>query len=115
MFVFFVCYRFRVLRTTIGITPDRTKRVILGCCALHNFMRKKYPQLSNAEVDQEFGLNRSLVPGSWRGQEGMMAMERLKGNHATNAGKSYRDYLKRYFLSDVGKVSWQEKQARLVN
>lgn len=35
--------RFGVLQTTIELTPEKAQIIVLACCYLHNFLRKKKP------------------------------------------------------------------------
>lgn len=60
-------------------------------------------------------MTHQVTHGEWRQGPVMDELEALKGNNSTKAGKAYRLYLTDYFMSEVGSVPWQEKQARLVH
>ena len=88
--------------------PEKVGSIVLGCCVLHNYLRKKHPGLGLHLIDREDPETHNIQPGTWRSLEDMTALENLRGNNATQAAKSQRDYLCSYYNSDVGSVPWQE-------
>ena len=106
--------RWRVLTRSIEIEPQRAELVVLAACSLHNLIRTRYPTVTSNLLDKEDPVSHHVNPGSWRKGPIMGELEALKGNNATKAGKAYRMYLTQYFNSEVGSVSWQERQARIV-
>ncbi|XP_014673919.1 PREDICTED: uncharacterized protein LOC106814142 [Priapulus caudatus] len=60
-----LAHRWRVLLTTIQLTPRRAQKITSGCLVLHNLMRDRYPGLHAADLDQEDG-HGNVIPGAWR-------------------------------------------------
>ncbi|KAG8231473.1 hypothetical protein J437_LFUL000190, partial [Ladona fulva] len=47
-----LCNRFRVLLTTINLNADKVEKIVLACCALHNYLCSKGPQsVDNQEIN----------------------------------------------------------------
>lgn len=101
-----IFYSFRCLLTTMQQHPKTVQSIVMACCILHNFLRQKYPNDENA--DHEHPVTHAVVPGAWRQEQGLTNLQILQGNTSTKAGKSQREYLREYFMSDVGSVPWQE-------
>ncbi|XP_049304029.1 putative nuclease HARBI1 [Bactrocera dorsalis] len=87
--------RFRILLKTINLSPEKTTIIVLTCCHLHNFLRKKNDQVyansnlaGTTETEVLAPVNRTVIR-----------------NHATNA-KDIRSQFCKYFNSE-GSVSWQ--------
>lgn len=106
--VFYSLLRFRVLLTTIHLEPDRVEDIVLACCVLHNLMRTKYPILTINLLDVEDPLTHQVTSGAWRSNTTLENLEVMKGNNMTKAAKAQRDYLRDYFQSPEGAVSWQD-------
>lgn len=62
-----VCNRFRVLRTCLALEPPKAESIVLACCVLHNFLRKRcatiYSPPGTFDKDDE---SRHVIPGLWR-------------------------------------------------
>lgn len=107
--------RWRVFTRKMEVTTERAELIVLAACSLHNLIRTRYPNITNNLFDKEDVVNHNVNLGEWRDGPILLELEALKGNNATKAGKAYRNYLKNYFLSPAGAVSWQERQARIVH
>ena len=105
--------RWRVLTRKIEVSTERAQLIVLAACSLHNLIRKRYPNVTSNLFDREDPVTHNVNMGEWRDGPVMEQLEALKGNNATKAGKAYREYLTKYFMSPAGSVSWQEKQARI--
>ena len=81
----------------------------MACCVLHNLLRSRYPRLTVSLVDTENPETHTVNPGAWRREPPLVNLEVARGNTATNAGKAARDYLRAYFMSDAGRVLWQDR------
>ena len=99
--------RFGCLLTTMRQHPDTVTSIVIACLCLHNIMRLRYPTMQNQLVDFE-DMNRQVVPGAWRDRTDLHNLRLVGGNRATRAAKAQRIYLKEYFVSDAGKVPWQD-------
>lgn len=90
--------KFRVLEQTMLVHPEVTKKVVLACCVLHNYIRKREGKL--AEVFEEVlhltETDEQVEPSRAR---------------ASKAAYKTRDKFVKYFMDPVGAVTWQEKMA----
>jgi hypothetical protein len=77
-------------------------------------MRTKYPHTQNLILDREDPNTHEVLPGAWREQETLTALQNLRGNNTTAQAKAQRDYLRTYYSSDVGRVPWQDQMAILL-
>ena len=72
-------------------------------------MRMRYGHLQNSALDTE-DENHQLIPGAWRDGGMMQAIGKMKGaNRASTEGIQQREYMKQYFNSPAGSVSWQDQ------
>lgn len=61
--------RFRIFRRPIHLNPDKTKRLTLACCALHNFLLSKTPSTyAPPMLVDRYTSNGVLIPGGWRNE-----------------------------------------------
>lgn len=103
--------RWRVLRSTIMLNPDKVQKMVLSCVCLHNYLCEVWsdtytgPGLADTE-----GADHRLVEGTWR-KDGLGSMPPLQQGRPFNssmAAKQIRDKLKSYFVIPAGQVPWQE-------
>lgn len=69
--------------------------IIKACCILHNFIR----------VRDGFNFENTL---SIEGLENMNEVN-VENNNVTRCGNTIRDKFTNYFISDAGKIEWQDK------
>lgn len=89
------------------------QEITKACVALHNYLcdagqlqteggRYITPVLTDSEGS----------PGEWRqvtqGDSNLLDTQRLTAARASQEGMAVRDRLKDYFLSDEGRVTWQD-------
>lgn len=102
--------RFGVLQNPIALAPEKARTVVLACCYLHNFLRKRQPRtyVTRNHVDSEDLIAGVVTNGSWR--DGVGEIIRLQSNstfrNATNTAKVVRDTYCNFFNNE-GQVSWQ--------
>lgn len=101
--------RFRVLRTPIHLDADKTKKVTLACCVLHNYLmstnKTKYAPQNSFD---KFDANGELIPGEWRRTEvhnTMLPLERPPDRSSLSAKDVQKEFAA-YFV-DEGEVDWQ--------
>lgn len=106
--------RFRVLRKPISLNADKTKKVVLACCVLHNYLmttnKEKYAPASSFD---KYNDNGEFIPGQWRRDveteggivESMLSLERPRTEPADNA-KDIQNEFKTYFMEE-GELEWQ--------
>ena len=100
--------RFRVLLTTMNLSPKVVQKIVLACCTLHNFLREKKSANYAAQ-----GFLGEIMPdgevreGSWRQERcNLTTLGPQPGNFYAHDVKDTRDQFKTYF-NDAGAVSWQ--------
>jgi hypothetical protein len=80
----------------------------MAACVLHNFIRKKFPKMTNNLLDHEDPNSHDIIPGAWRQDVSLCSLTPMRGNNMTQMAKAQRDYLAQYFTSEAGRVSWQD-------
>lgn len=102
--------RFRVLLSTISLLDLKNiDSVVLACCALHNFLRKKTSNyMPIASVDHEND-NHRVIPGEWR-QEQIHQLDGLlnRGRNFDERAKVVRKMFTEYYNSE-GQVAFQNQ------
>ena len=101
--------RWRIFGTTLQQRVDVCKKIVMAGCVMHNICLHHYPH-TRTDVDHEDN-DHNVVAGAWREEAAnLMAdlMSRRGERHSVRA-KAVRDYLARYYTSDVGAVEWQER------
>lgn len=100
------------------VQSDSTKKITLACVHLHNFLRRSSTSRQLYTPPRTFDANDmdydTHIPGSWRqdalpGVEStMMPLESVPENNNMES-KDIREDFTEYFISDVGRVSWQDR------
>ncbi|KAM4045446.1 putative nuclease HARBI1 [Anomaloglossus baeobatrachus] len=64
----FLASRFRIFHTAINLKIETIDKVVLACCVLHNFLRKREGRhyIPVGYVDTVNDVTGELIPGSWR-------------------------------------------------
>ena len=100
--------RFRCLLTTMLQSPETVTSIVLSCICLHNLLRLRNRNEHVSVADQEDN-NHNIIPGEWRKDNPLMdGVSELPSNSTTKAAKNQREYLRAYFSSEAGSVSWQD-------
>ncbi|XP_061564578.1 uncharacterized protein LOC133419420 [Cololabis saira] len=100
--------RFRVLRTTLCLEPDKVVSVVSACLCLHNFLLQQRcdayapPGYVDGE-DAEHG----LVEGAWRTEGELECVWTGRAGKPSVEAEQQREALCHYFLSPAGRVWWQ--------
>lgn len=103
--------RFRIFHTEINVRIDRIEKIVMACCALHNFLRKKCPQSYTPpeHLDSENTENNLLTQGLRTSSEDMIGLERTTSSrNSKQLAKDIRIQFMDYFNNE-GAVSWQNK------
>ena len=58
-------HRFQIFQSTIPLEPEKVVLIVLAAVALHNYLRTKSVEYSQAVVDSETEAH-EIVPGEWR-------------------------------------------------
>jgi hypothetical protein len=106
-----IAQRFRCMRVSINLQPDKVESIALACCALHNMLRSKSIHSSmGVEVDEEDVTSGQIRPGNWRATDSSISLAPQVGSQtraSTNA-KAVRELLCAYVNSEIGSVPWQD-------
>lgn len=106
--------RFRVLRKPIHLDAEKTKKVTLASCVLHNYLltanKRKYAPTGTFD---QYNSNGELVPGDWR-QDAIApqsTMYPIEGEMHSDAPISAKDVQKEFAecFIEQGEVNWQYK------
>lgn len=100
--------RFGGLQTTISLAPEKAKTIVLACCYLHNFLRKKQSYRFADLIDREDTNSGDFFSGTWRENIDLKALEYTQIRNSSNKAKENRDNFAEYFMNK-GAVSWQTK------
>lgn len=106
--------RFRIFHTSINLSPGNIDIVVMTCCVLHNFLRKKYSTTytpSNT-LDFEDTIQGTLTSGLRADSSHLLE---LQGGHYRNISqdaKATREEFSNYFNNE-GTVSWQNAMCNI--
>lgn len=101
--------RFRIFHTAINLKLENIDTVVLACCALHNFLRRRSPQTYTPPetLDRENVDDCSLEVGERCDPEVMHDLQRVTRGNILNCATRVRDDFKLYFNNE-GSVPWQD-------
>ena len=99
----------RCMLTTMQQHPHRVQSIVMACCIMHNLLTIRYPQQHAQVVDVEDPDTHNVIPGAWQDEEKLVGLQTIGRNTSAKVAKIQRNYLKDYYNSPIGKVSWQEK------
>lgn len=103
--------RFRVMRKPIALNAEKTKKVVLACCALHNYLlttnKQKYAPTQSLDRFNDRG---ELIPAEWRNLgapfQTMYSLE--TSSSAPPTAKEIQKEFAEYFINEGG-LDWQYK------
>ena len=101
--------RFGIFKSHINIQLDNIKDVVMGSCALHNFLRRTSPDTyTPSECFDTEDLQNGTVTAGLRSNPSSMAKLK-RGNNKNNqlTGKEVGSQFVEYFNNE-GKVPWQD-------
>jgi len=97
--------RWRILHSLIEADILLTKKLVLGCVLLHNFLTSK-SDFNNITADRyENGV---LIGGNWREECNLASVCRQGSNNRSLGAAAVRERFKEHFNSAEGSVSWQD-------
>lgn len=108
--------KWRVLSRTMTCNPERAKKIVSACTALHNyFMDHHYQTYFPAALVDYYDESGKFQPGKWRQSQSAFCapLQNLGTKRFTDAAKDIRNALMRYFNSVAGAVSWQGRAANI--
>lgn len=87
--------KFRIFHKPMNVNVELAVCIVKACCILHNFIR----------VRDGFNFENTL---SIEGLENVNEVN-IRNNNVTRSGNTIRDKFANYFISDAGKLEWQDK------
>ncbi|KAE9523848.1 hypothetical protein AGLY_015736, partial [Aphis glycines] len=100
--------RFQIFKKPILVDVKNIDILVLACCSLHNFLRKKSNNYkTNDCVDTENLENGTFKEGDWRREETFLNVNQNNQRYTTEEGKMIRNIFKDYF-NGIGSVHFQE-------
>lgn len=104
---------FRIFHSTMSVNLENVQSIVMTCAYLHNFLRRnKHAQnLYNpiGTFDVEDTDNGAIIPGSWRNDDQRLTdLSHYHARNSTALAKETRDEFMHYFMSDRGRVAWQD-------
>lgn len=93
--------RFRIINSTINLSPSKTTSLVMAIVALHNMLmtKSKDSYAPVCLVDQEDLLTNRIVPGQWRGMADVSNdLQTCAQRKASSNAKEIRDVFKDYFM-----------------
>lgn len=104
--------RFRVLRKPINLDAEKSKKVTLACCVLHNYLmttnKRKYAPFGSFDRYNENG---EMIPGDWRQEPvgpdaTMYPLQREAHPDVAISAKDVQTEFTTYFVEE-GELEWQ--------
>ena len=105
--------RFRILHRPQDMEPEGVKVTVMTMAVLHNFLisKSKSYYMAKGQVDWE-DRDHDVHHGEWRAIGQMDKLEHTKARNPTQYVKEVRNSIRRWCMSEAGKVPWQDQQVR---
>lgn len=102
--------RFRIFHTEINVRIERIEKIVMACCVLHNFLRKKCPQsyTSTDHLDTEDREAGRVTDGLRATENDLLNLDRSRTGNVSQLAKSVREKFMEYFNNE-GAVEWQNR------
>jgi len=103
--------RFRIFRSPINLDANKTKRLTLACCALHNYLLEKSATYVTPTLVDTEDANGNLIEGEWRQiavPQAPPGSEEPPTAYIGLNAKAIREEIEQYIMSS-GEVPWQYK------
>lgn len=99
--------RFRIFYTLINLSIEHIEQVVMACCVLHNFLRRKCRNSYSPQtcLDEEDKTNGETIPGLTNEAQ-LSALQRGFNRNYGETAKIVRQRYLEYFNGD-GSVEWQ--------
>lgn len=105
--------KFRVMRSPIALDPEKTRKITLACCALHNYLISRKSNIyAPAGTFDQYTADGTRIDGNWRKEtpeRTMYQLEHVSARYLTEYAKKVREDFSEYFMSSLGEVPWQFK------
>lgn len=101
--------KFRIFERPISLSPEKVDKIILTCCALHNWLRKtSIAYITSTLIDTKVSETGEIIPGTWRElqAEGLRNVGNIGSHNHTRDAAQIRDRYAQYFVG-AGRIPWQ--------
>lgn len=106
--------RFRIFHTDIQVRVETIEKIVMACCVVHNFLRKKIPKVYTPQhhLDHENEESGTFTPGLRVTSDDLTNLEiSCSARSSTEVAKITRENFMAYFNNE-GAVTWQNKVVR---
>lgn len=103
--------KFRVFEKPISLSPEKVDKLVLSCCALHNWLRKTSSYLPAGLTDSENLVTGEMISGTWREitRDGLRNITNMGSHNYAREAEAVRHKYSQYFVGP-GKVPWQNER-----
>lgn len=100
--------RFRIFHTEINVSIERIESIVMACCVLHNFLRKKCPASYTTpdDLDSENYEAGTFTNGLRVSDNDLLHLDKSATRNVSQIAKNVRETYMQYFNNE-GAVSWQ--------
>lgn len=95
--------RFRVLMTTINLSPSKVEHVVMASCVLHNYIITQNGCLDHNSTGAANEMTSELIQYGSQ----LTSVKIPHNNNSSAAAKRKRDMLMEYFCTPSGELPWQ--------
>lgn len=99
--------RFGVFQRAFQFDPIKTRKIVLTCCYLHNFLRKAGSYFSSISMNRE-DIESGILPPQFTKVIDLTPLKSINQRNSLNIAKQTRDEYCEYFNNE-GAVYWQDK------
>lgn len=97
----FLCSQFGVLQKPINLSPDKVQVIVLACCYLHNFLRRKtQDHILNGSVYTEDMNSGVITNGSWGKDSELTPLQSTMERISPKSANNIRDNFMQFFNNE---------------
>ena len=104
--------RFRCLSKILLTNPDTTGDIVIACCILHNILTNANPNLKSIFPTLTVDCGDHEEIQDLENVKTLTGLQSLVGHNTMVEAKVVRDYLRKYYNSPAGAVTWQDKSVQ---
>lgn len=107
--------KFRLFEKPISLKLETLDKVVLACCAIHNWLKKTNPRYVTGDLIDYEDENHRVFPGSWRqNNSGLQNLPATNHKHSNMEAQQIRNKYRDYFNNE-GAVPWQNHITDVLN
>lgn len=101
--------KFRLFEKPISLKLETLDKVVLACCAIHNWLKKTNPRYVMGDLIDHEDEDHRVFPGSWRpNNNGLQNLPATNHRHSNMEAQQIRNKYRDYFNNE-GAVPWQNQ------